>query len=235
MLITRYDPPNSIGCLMLTVASALVIGSSAPIPALESECSAQPTPLSTSKQLALAVEDPTVSLIRGRILHVESGTRKLGGIREVGVTISTVEVDTCYFGAASNQVSIISSGSLQFNGATPGTPLTITGPEGSIWYKKGDEVLMLIRPHESGGTMPSATARFVRFISGKAEDGEIMTSYQTDYSIKNLRMLVKQKLAEGSAPSSDELYGAIDRFVVQDRPLVQVLSEITAMRPQVRR
>jgi hypothetical protein len=107
----------------------------------------------------------------------------------------------------------------------------MTAQEGTIWYKIGDDLLVLAEPFPPDSELSGLySARFVRFISASPTLGEEIASVQGSVSFGTLKSLVRDAITRGRTPRLEELYGAVDRFVIEDRTVSLVTSGLDSLR-----
>ena len=177
--------------------------------------------VSSPDQLAAVINDPDAALVRGRVVGLEIGDPG-------GKVVIMVKVQESFFGNVDDSIRVQGYYAMAWHD-DPKRPLSITEPEGSIWYKQGDDLLLLVKPFAKDSW---AAGRFcqnlIRFITMDPKSGEEQTSIQTGHSVS--RTFIEETRASGKMPTLEELLASIDRSFEPDGTLKQTVHKLLALR-----
>ena len=187
-------------------------------------------PFANSARVVSAVKNPSSTLVRGEVIRITPGIHTVAGIRDIPITIATIRVDEMLHGESIKEIMVVSHCSLKVRN-DPNRPIEITRTEGCVWYKIGDQVLILAEPFKNEPSLEGLyAARIVRFLSKGATSGEERTYYQEKCSFKAVASLARKGIESGAKPSIEELYRAIDRSVVDNGTIAETVSQLDSLR-----
>jgi hypothetical protein len=173
-----------------------------------------------SNQLVTIINDPEAALIRGQVTALEIGDPG-------GKVVITVKVDKSFLGSVADSINVQGYYMIEWRNDTK-RPLGVTDTQGSTWYRRGDDVLLLVKPFAKDSMAAGRFCQhFVRFITKDRNDE--VTFIQTGHRFPS-GSYVKEIMASGRTPTLEELSAAADRSLQPDGTLKQTVSDLLNLR-----
>ena len=178
--------------------------------------------VSSPDQLAAVINDPDAALVRGHVIALEIGDPG-------GMVVIVVKVEQSFFGNVGDTIKVQGYYMIEWHN-DPKRPLKVTDQAGSIWYKRGDDLLVLVKPFAQDTLAAGRFQRLlVRFITRDLQSGEELTCIQTGHNFPS-GSYVKEVMASGRTPTLEELSAAADRSLQPDGMLKQTVSDLLNLR-----